>query len=71
MPRTHDQLRFDAVNVRALVLDDTVVARVNRPAAFDRYDRMGMHAGGDRRCRERLDERIGRIHVVQRGRNRN
>src|SRR5271155_1246761 len=54
--RTHNQLGFDAVDVRALVLDDAVVALLDGPRSFHRNDRMRVDAGRDRQRRQRLDE---------------
>ena len=42
--RTHNQLGFDAVDVRALVLDDAVVALLDRARSFHRNDRMRVDA---------------------------
>ena len=55
--------------MRTLVLDDPIVAVLDRPSAFHRNDRMGMHTWGDRRGGECFQPRIGSIHVVEGGGN--
>ena len=65
--RAYDQLGFDTVDMRALVLDDAIVTALHRSGPLHRNDGMSVYAGGDRHRRERLQERIGGVHVVQRG----
>src|ERR1700687_2792831 len=55
--------------MRAFVLDDAVVAVLDRSCPSHGNDRVGVHAIGDRHLDERLQERIGGVHVVQSGRN--
>src|SRR5580704_2428281 len=68
MSRSHDEFRFDALDVRAFVLHHSVVSFLGRTIALYRDDRMSMNAGGYRQPRERLNKRIGTVHVVEGGR---
>jgi hypothetical protein len=52
----HHQLGLDAVDVRALVLDDAVVAGLERAVSLDRDDRVGLDARGDRDGLERAQK---------------
>src|ERR1700687_2024799 len=67
--RTHYQLGFDAIDVRALVLDDAVVAIFDRPQALHWNDRVSVNARRDRQRAESLNEGIGSVHVVERSRD--
>jgi hypothetical protein len=57
---SHDLLRFDAVDVRARVLDHTIVAGIDRTLALDRNDRVGGDVGSDWNRRKRFDESMVR-----------
>ena len=47
--RMHDQLGFDAVDMRALVFDDSIITVPGRLVAFYWYDRVDLHPRSDRR----------------------
>ena len=65
----HDRLRLDALDVRALVLDDSIIAGLDRSCAFYRNNRVNLHAGGNGQRREGLQKGAGCVHVVERGGN--
>src|SRR5262245_21549543 len=61
-----DQLGLDAVDVRALVLDDAVVARLDGAVTLDSDDRVGGDPGVDGDLLQREYEWVSRRHVVHR-----
>src|SRR5580700_3488488 len=70
MARSHDEFRFDALDVRALILHHSVVSFLRRTVALYRDDRMSVNALGYRQPGERLNKRIGTVHVVESGGDR-
>src|SRR5262245_34462979 len=62
--RAHDELRRDAVDVRARVAHDAVAARLGRAVALHRDDRVRLDSRRDRDLSEGLEEGIARGHVV-------
>jgi hypothetical protein len=60
---------IDAVEMRARIFDDTVVAALDRPIAGNRDDRMCMDTGGNRRCSHRLEHRVVGRHAEQAARS--
>ncbi len=62
--RAHHQLRLHAVDVRARVLHDAVVAVLQRTLAGDRDDRMDLDRRRHRDGLYRLDEVMTGRHVV-------
>src|SRR5262252_9209252 len=51
--------------MRARILDDTVVAALDRAVAGNRDDRMSVDTGGNRRCGHRLQDRVVWRHAEQ------
>ena len=62
---TDDVFGVDALEMRARILDDTVVAAFDRPIAGNRDDRMRMDTGGTRGCGHRLEDRVVWRHAEQ------
>jgi len=62
---TDDVFRIDAIEMRARILDDTVVAALDRPIAGNRDDRMRMDTWCNRCCRHRLEDRVAGRHAEQ------
>ncbi len=56
---------IDAVEMRARILDDAVVAALDRPIAGNRDNRMRVNAGSDRRRGHSLNYRVLRRHAEQ------
>ena len=69
MARPHDQLGLDPVDVGACILDNAVVALLDRPVLLDRDDRMGLNRRGDGDLLQALDKGVARRHVVDGGRD--
>ena len=51
--------------MRALVLDHAVIALLDGVASFHGDDRVGLHLGVERDGRQRLNKRVGGIHLVK------
>ena len=67
--RADDVFGIDTVEMRARILDDTVVAALDRPVAGNSNDRMRVDAGGNRCRGHRLQDRIVRRHAEQAARS--
>src|SRR5215472_19243240 len=53
------------VEMRARIFDDTVIAALDRPTAFNRDDRMRVDTRCNRRCGHRLEYRVVWRHAEQ------
>src|SRR5260221_2688781 len=58
VPGADNVLGVDAFEMRAAVLDDAIVAALDRPVAVDRDDRMRVDAGDDRHGSHGPDDRV-------------
>ena len=58
MARSHDEFRFDALDVSALILHHTIVSFLGWTVTLHRDDRMSVDAVGYGQPRERLNKRI-------------
>ena len=60
-----DVFGIHTVEMRARIFDDTVVAALDRPIAFNRDDRMRVDTGSNRRNGHRLQDRVVWRHPEQ------